>query len=45
MTTNNNLDALSQDGKLPFGHPGRRFGHTPEGLDRSRTTRLTKTMP
>ena len=28
MTANNNLDALSQDAELPFGHPGRRSdGH------------------
>ncbi len=35
MTANNNLDALSQDAELPFGHPGRRFDDTPEGFDRS----------
>ena len=35
MTTNNNLDALSQDGELPFGHPGRRSDDTPEGFDTS----------
>ena len=33
MTTNSNLDALSQDGELPFGHPGRRFDDTPEGFE------------
>ena len=35
MASSNNLDALSQDGKLPFGHPGRRFGDTPEGFEPS----------
>ena len=29
MASSNNLDALSQDGKLPFGHPGRKFDDTP----------------
>ena len=53
MTTNNNLDALSQDAELPFGHPGRRCDDTPEGFepsplvdqgpDRSGTTRRTNT--
>ena len=33
MASSNNLDALSQDGELPFGHPGRRFDDTPEGFD------------
>ena len=33
MTTNSNLDALSQDAELPFGHPGRRFDDTPEGFE------------
>ena len=32
MTTNNNLDALSQDAELPFGHPGRRSDDTPARL-------------
>ena len=36
MTTNNNLDALSQDAELPFGHPGRRFDDTTEGFEPSR---------
>ena len=35
MTANNNLDALSQDAELPFGHPGRRFDDTPEGFEPS----------
>ena len=35
MTTNSNLDALSQDAELPFGHPGRRFDDTPEGFEPS----------
>ena len=35
MTTNNNLDALSQDAELPFGHPGRRCDDTPEGFSQS----------
>ena len=35
MTTNNNLDALSQDAELPFGHPGRRSDDTPEGFEPS----------
>ena len=35
MASSNNLDALSQDGKLPFGHPGRRFDDTPEGFEPS----------
>ena len=35
MTTNNNLDALPQDAELPFGHPGRRSDHTPEGFEPS----------
>ena len=33
MASSNNLDALSQDGELPFGHPGRRSDDTPEGFD------------
>ena len=33
MTSNNNLDALSQDAELPFGHPGRRSDDTPEGFE------------
>ena len=35
MTTNNNLDALSQDAELPFGHPGRQSDDTPEGFEPS----------
>ena len=35
MTSNNNLDALSQDAELPFGHPVRRSDHTPEGFEPS----------
>ena len=35
MASSNNLDALSQDGALPFGHPGRRFDDTPEGFEPS----------
>ena len=35
MASSNNLDALSQDGELPFGHPGRRFDDTPEGFEPS----------
>ena len=35
MASSNNLDALSQDGELPFGHPGRRFDDTPEGFSQS----------
>ena len=35
MTSSNNLDALSQDGEPPFGHPGRRFDDTPEGFEPS----------
>ena len=35
MASSNNLDALSQDGELPFGHPGRRSDDTPEGFDPS----------
>ena len=35
MTSADNLDALSQDAELPFGHPGRRFDDTPEYFDRS----------
>ena len=35
MTTNNNLDALSQDAELPFAHPGRRSDDTPEGFEPS----------
>ena len=35
MTANNNLDALSQDAEVPFGHPGRRSDHTPEGFEPS----------
>ena len=38
MTTNNNLDALSQDAELPFGHPGRRCDDTPEGFEPSPRT-------
>ena len=34
MASSNNLDTLSQDGELPFGHPGRRSDDTPEGFDR-----------
>ena len=34
MASSNNLDALSQDGELPFGHPGRRSDDTSEGFDR-----------
>ena len=33
MASSNNLDTLSQDGELPFGHPGRRFDDTPEGFE------------
>ena len=35
MASSNNPDALSQDGELPFGHPGRRSDDTPEGSDPS----------
>ena len=35
MASSNNLDTLSQDGELPFGHPGRRFDDTPEGFEPS----------
>ena len=35
MASSNNLDALSQDAELPFGHPGRRFDDTPEGFEPS----------
>ena len=35
MASSNNLDALSQDGELPFGHPGSRFDDTPEGFEPS----------
>ena len=35
MRTNNNLDALSQDAELPFGHPGRQSDDTPEGFEPS----------
>ena len=35
MASSNNLDALSQDGELPFGHPGRRSDNTPEGFSQS----------
>ena len=35
MASSNNPDALSQDGELPFGHPGRRFDDTPEGFEPS----------
>ena len=36
MTTNNNLDALSQNAELrSFGHPGRRSDDTPEGFEPS----------
>ena len=51
MTSSNNPDALSQDGDLPFGHPGPNFDDTPEGFEPSSlvnqgpewTTRRTKT--
>ena len=33
MSSSHNLDALSQDAELPFGHPGRRFDDTPEGFE------------
>ena len=29
MASSNNPDAISQDGELPFGHPGRRSDDTP----------------
>ena len=32
MASSNNPDALSQDGEIPFGHPGRRSDDTPEVL-------------
>ena len=35
MASSNNLDALSQDGDLPFGHPGPNFDDTPEGFEPS----------
>ena len=35
MASSNNLDALPQDAELPFGHPGRRSDHTPEGFEPS----------
>ena len=35
MASSNNLDTLSQDAELPFGHPGRRSDDTPEGFDTS----------
>ena len=35
MASSNNLDALSQDGKLAFGHPGPRSDDTPEGFSQS----------
>ena len=35
MASSNNLDALSADGELPFGHPGRRSDDTPEGFSQS----------
>ena len=35
MTSSNNLDALSADGEIPFGHPGRRSDDTPEGFSQS----------
>ena len=35
MASSNNLDALSQDGELPFGHPGPNFDDTPEGFEPS----------
>ena len=35
MASSNNLDALSADGELPFGHPGHRFDATPEGFEPS----------
>ena len=38
MSSSNNLDALSLDGDLPFGHQGRRFDDTPEGFAPSITT-------
>ena len=51
MASSNNLDALSADAELPFGHPGRRSDDTPEGFSqsplvdqgRSWTTRRTNT--
>ena len=35
MASSHNLDALSQDGELPFGHPGRRCDDTLEGFEPS----------
>ena len=35
MASSNNLDALSQDAELPFGHPGRRSDDTPDYFDPS----------
>ena len=35
MASSNNLDTLSQEGELPFGHPGRRSDDTPEDFDTS----------
>ena len=35
MASSNNLGALSQDGDLPFGHPGPNFDDTPEGFEPS----------
>ena len=35
MSSSNNLDTLSQDGELPFSHPGRRFDDTPTYFNRS----------
>ena len=33
MASSNNLDTLSQDGELPFGHPGRRSDDTSDDVD------------
>ena len=35
MASSNNLDVLSADGELPFGHPGPRSDDTPEGFSQS----------
>ena len=35
MASSNDLDALSQDGELPFDHPGPNFDDTPEGFEPS----------
>ena len=35
MASSNNMDALSADGELSFGHPGRRSDDTPEGFEPS----------